>query len=81
MSIVEYLINKGKSEEGINNYLGVEVTNMDSYTIVETCRIDKDQDENNQRKAVIGMMTCFTGEEGDDRVETKELLPFVKEEI
>ena len=54
---------------------------MDSYTIVEMCRIDKDQDENNQRKAVIGMMTCFTGEEGDDRVETKELLPFVKEEI
>ena len=47
MSIVEYLINKGKSEEGINNYLGVEVTNMDSYTIVEMCRIDKDQDENN----------------------------------
>ena len=60
-SIIDYLISKGKSEDGVAQYLGVDVTNLGSY----------DGEPGHRTEVAIGLMACGIGA-GDVDVEEND---------
>ena len=80
--MIEYIINRVKSEQDIADFLGVNVTDLDLYAMPEFVCITEGEEEYNRRKAVMSMMACFAGGEVGGALETKEEIhPFAEEDI
>ena len=90
-SFVEYLINKGKSEEDVASYLMLDVSEIHSYVLPDDRGAERDEETNHQDQgteerdrhdAAMAMMSCFTGGGLQTALETEaETHLFGEEEV
>lgn len=83
-SIVDYLINKGNSEDDIASFIGISTCDLDTYAMPETRVTDEEEEERDRSEAAATIIAYFAGGgggHGNGAGDRRRKYPFAEEEV